>query len=314
MKVIRGVEELPPSGRHRVVAIGSFDGVHLGHRRIIERAVEESRATGGESLVLTFDPHPLTVLAPRDKPALLTTAGEKARLLEELGVELLLVLPFDNRLARMSPEDFSLHLLARRIGVHLVMVGYNFTFGHQGAGDTELLGRLGRRHGYGVKVFPPITVDGEPVSSTIIRQYLAAGAVERAASLLGRYYSLPGRVEPGDGRGRELGFPTANLSWPDEKLIPGCGVYAVQVALEDGPCLPGVAHIGRRPTFGGGEVAVEVHLLDYRGHLYGRYLEVSFVEKIREERAFPGPAELVRQIRRDVESARRALIYKQRGL
>jgi len=314
MEVIRGSEGLPPSSRHRVVAIGSFDGVHLGHRRIIEQAVEESRAAGGESVVLTFDPHPLTVLAPGEKPALLTTTEEKARIMRELGVELLLVIPFDNRLARMAPEDFSLLILAREIRARLVMVGYNFTFGHRGAGDADLLAQLGRRHGYGVRVFSPITVDGEPVSSTLIRQCLAAGAVERAASLLGRYYSLRGRVGPGDGRGKELGFPTANLNWPGEKLIPAYGVYAVQVAIEDGPYLPGVANIGRRPTFGSRGVAVEVHLLDYQGHLYGRSLEVCFVEKIREERTFPGPAELIQQIHRDVETARRALIYKHRGL
>lgn len=314
MEVIRGLEGLPSSGRPRVVAIGSFDGVHRGHRRIIEQAVEESRAAGGESVVLTFDPHPLTVLAPGEKPALLTTAEEKARIIRELGVEVLLVIPFDTRLAGMSPEDFSLLILAREIRAQMVMVGYNFTFGHRGAGNADLLARLGRRHGYEVRIFSPITVGGEPVSSTLIRQCLAAGEVERAACLLGRYYSLSGRVGPGDGRGRELGFPTANLTWPGEKLLPADGVYAVQAAIEEGPSLPGVANIGHRPTFGSEGVAVEVHLLDYQGDLYGCSMELRFVEKIREEKTFAGPAELIRQIHRDVEKARCVLIYKPRGL
>lgn len=303
MEVYRGLEAVPASGK-RAVAIGAFDGVHRGHRRIISELVAAGRARDLESAVITFDPHPLSVLAPESAPAILTPLDQKAELIAELGVDALLVLPFNSQFARLAPEDFARDVLVEGIGVSLVLVGFNFTFGHHGIGVPEDLVALGRRLGFETRVFERITVDGITVSSTAIRGYLARGEVARAGRLLGRPYSIRGEVVPGDRRGRQIGYPTANLRWPAGQALPGRGVYAVAVS-SGAHHFAGVANVGRRPTFGGHGLTLETHLIDFSGDLYGQALEVSFLARIREERTFANPAELARQIADDAAAARR---------
>ncbi len=295
------------------VAIGVFDGVHLGHQKILDEMVAEAAAAGVESVALTFDPHPDSVLRPAEAPPLLTELEERVRLIKSRGVRTVAVLPFDRDLAAMSAEDFLEGVLCPRFRPRRLFVGSNFTFGRGGRGTTALLEEAGPRLGFAVRAFTPVTLDGEVVSSTLIRQRIQAGAVEWAARALGRPYALRGKVVRGDGRGKQLGFPTANLEVPRGLCLPAPGVYAVLVDPGrdgwpgGGPCA-GVANVGVRPTFGdGGRVTLEVHVMDFAGDLYGLPLAVHFVARLRGERRFNSPGALADQIRGDVAAARAML-------
>jgi riboflavin kinase/FMN adenylyltransferase len=282
--------------RPRRVAVGEFDGVHLGHREVIR----------GSDTVLTFEPHPLRVIRPEAAPKLLTSLEVKAELIAGLGVEELVVIPFDERFARQSPEDFIEHVLVERLGVRRVSVGENFRFGHRAAGDTAMLQADER---FETRVVPLVEVDGEIVSSSHIRGLVLAGEVELAARFLGSPFQLRGEVVPGDRRGRELGFPTANIV-PDEALVcPGHGIYVAHAhATLDGAgpqnaCA--AVSIGVRPTFGTGRaLLVEAYLLDRRLDLYGRTLRLDFLTRLRGERRFESREALIEQMRRDVERTR----------
>ncbi|MBX6376995.1 MAG: bifunctional riboflavin kinase/FAD synthetase [Clostridia bacterium] len=307
MLVVRDPRELPDGGgRGRYVAIGAFDGVHLGHRRLLREMVEDARREGVVGVVLTFDPHPRAVLQSHRPLRYLTTQEEKLRLMAELGVETVLLYPFTPSFARMTPESFVRQVLVGELRAARVYVGFNFTFGRDGAGTPELLGSLGAELGFDTRVYGPVRVDGEPVSSSRVRQALEAGDVRRAAALLGRPYCLEGVVQHGEARGRTIGFPTANIAVPAERCRPALGVYAVRVDVA-GALWAGVANLGRRPTFGGGAELLEVHLLDFDGELYGSRARVCFEARLREERRFPDVTALQEQIRRDVQAARRAL-------
>jgi riboflavin kinase/FMN adenylyltransferase len=273
--------------RPRRVAVGVFDGVHLGHRAVI----------AGSDTVLTFEPHPLTVIAPEAAPRLLTSLERKTELVEALGVRELVVIPFDQRFAAQTPQEFLDEVLARRLGATHVSVGENFRFGHGAAGDTEMLEADPR---FETRVVRLKEADGEIVSSSHIRALVSAGDVDHAARFLGRPFSLRGEVVQGDQRGRTLGFPTANLV-PDESLVcPGHGIYA---ARADGSCA--AVSIGVRPTFGSGRsVLVEAYLLDRDEDLYGRMLQVDFISRLRGERRFDSVEALVEQMTRDVEQTR----------
>ena len=273
--------------RPRRVAVGEFDGVHLGHREVI----------AGNDTVLTFEPHPLRVVRPEAAPKLLTSLAVKTELIEELGVEELLVIPFDHGFARQSPQEFIDNVLVQRIGATHVSVGENFRFGHRAAGDTALLASDSR---FETRIVPLVEVDGEIVSSSHIRGLVLAGEVELAARLLGAPFQVRGEVVVGDRRGRELGFPTANLV-PDEALVyPGHGVY---VARADGVCA--AVSVGVRPTFGTGRgVLIESYLLDREVDLYGQTLRVEFLRRLRGERRFDTVDALVEQMRRDVARTR----------
>ena len=276
------------SSRPRRVAVGEFDGVHLGHRQVIE----------GSDTVLTFEPHPLAVVRPEAAPKLLTTLEVKAELISGLGVEELVVIPFDETFARQSPEEFIVDILVGRLGATRVAVGENFRFGHRAAGDPAA---LMAREEFQTRVVPLVEVDGEVVSSSHIRALVQAGEVEAAARMLGAPFQLRGEVVRGDGRGRELGFPTANLV-PDNSLVcPGHGIY---VARADGSCA--AVNVGVRPTFGTGRaVLVEAHILDHEDvELYGRNLRVDFLARLRGERRFDSVEGLVEQMGRDVERTR----------
>ena len=278
------------------MAVGEFDGVHLGHREVIR----------GSDTVLTFEPHPLRVIRPEAAPKLLTSLEVKAELIAGLGVEELVVIPFDERFARQSPEDFIEHVLVERLGVRRVSVGENFRFGHRAAGDTAMLQADER---FETRVVPLVEVDGEIVSSSHIRGLVLAGEVELAARFLGSPFQLRGEVVPGDRRGRELGFPTANIV-PDEALVcPGHGIYVAHAhATLDGAgpqnaCA--AVSIGVRPTFGTGRaLLVEAYLLDRRLDLYGRTLRLDFLTRLRGERRFESREALIEQMRRDVERTR----------
>jgi riboflavin kinase / FMN adenylyltransferase len=274
--------------RPRRVAVGEFDGVHLGHRSVIE----------GSDTVLTFEPHPLRVVRPEAAPKLLTSLEVKAELIAELGVDELVVIPFDQGFAGQSPQEFIDHVLVERLGATHVAVGENFRFGHRAAGDPQLLAADGR---FETRIVPLVEVDGEIISSSHIRALVLAGEVELAARFLGAPLQLRGEVVEGDRRGRTLGFPTANIV-PDEALVcPGHGVY---VARADGACA--AVNVGVRPTFGTGRaVLIEAYLLDRDVDLYGHVLRVHFLKRLRGERRFGSVDALVDQMRDDVELTRR---------
>ena len=281
--------------RPRNVAIGTFDGVHLGHQAVIE----------GADTVLTFDPHPLEVLHPAALPKLLMPFGVKRDVIDGLGVEELVVIPFDKDFAQRSAEDFIEHVLLEKLDAKPVSVGENFRFGAKAKGDPAM---LEARSEFSTRVVPLVEVDGETVSSTRIRALVAAGEMEAARRCLGAPFMVEGTVVQGDQRGRELGFPTANIVPDDRLAIPGHGVYA---AFADG--VPAAVNVGIRPTFETGRgVLIETYLIDHEEDLYGKTLRVAFVERLRGEKRFASAAELVEQMQHDVEDARRVCASFQR--
>ncbi len=307
MHIARDLAEVPPDlGGPVVLALGTFDGVHVGHRRVIGTAVARARAINGKAAVVTFEPHPAEVLYPGGEPMLLTTLDERLALLAQIGVDAAIVLPFDEQFARMPAQTWLDEVLAARLRAREIVVGASYTFGHGREGTTERLAAWGRERGLAVHLVPAVRVDGEPVSSSRIRTAVRRGAVGAATRLLGRRYSLRGPVVRGDGRGRTIGFPTANLAPPARKVLPALGVYATSVETGERR-YGGATNVGRRPTFGPREVTVETFLLDFDGDLTGREIAVEFVERIREERAFAGVHELVRQIATDVAQAQQLL-------
>jgi len=295
------------AARPRAVTIGVFDGLHQGHRHVIALLRRRAAELGGlECAVVTFDPHPLTVVAPEHAPRLLTSIEHRLELLAEAGLDLAAVLPFDEAMRRLTSAAFAAAVLHEALTARLVVVGEDFRFGHKRTGNVASLAELGDAHGFAAEVVP--LVGGQaPVSSTRIRAMVAAGDLAGAAAALGRPHEVRGLVVPGDGRGRTLGFPTANVALPVELALPPGGVYAVRAGRLGGALEPAVANLGTRPTFGGIGQALEVHLLDPPGDLYGATLRVAFVAHLRDERRFDGPGALVTQIAADVAAARLAL-------
>ena len=278
--------------RPRRVAIGTFDGVHLGHREVI----------AGAETVVTFDPHPQSVVAPGTEPKLLTTLERKAELIAGLGVEELVVIPFDGDFASRDAQDFVDHVLVERVQATHVSVGENFRFGHKAHGDAQMLSDDPR---FETRVVPLLEVDGEVVSSSHIRGLVSGGAVQYADELLGAPFAVDGEVQHGDKRGRTLGYPTANLLPRPGYVVPGHGVYACRVALEGGEVVPAATNVGVRPQFvtGRGEL-IEAFLIDWSGDLYGRRIRVEFLRRLRGERRFDSVDALVDQMGRDVDDAR----------
>jgi riboflavin kinase/FMN adenylyltransferase len=305
MRIIRGLESYPPEAPPAAVALGVFDGVHLAHRAILATAVARARAAGLSALACTFDPHPAEILLPGRAPAPISTLEERLEVLVETGVDATVVVAFTPELARVEPEAFVRGVLVERLKAREVVVGYNHTFGRGARGDARLLQSLAEGLGFRAHVVPPLMIDGVPVSSSEIRAALRVGEVERANRYLGRPYAIKGEVVPGAGRGRRLGFPTANIRSDRPVLLPW-GVYAGRVQLE-GASHAAVINIGVRPTFGESHLVVEAHLLDFAGTLYGHTLRVAFVIRLREERQFPGPEALRQQIDQDIAAARSRL-------
>jgi riboflavin kinase / FMN adenylyltransferase len=308
----RGVEAAPGGWGRSVITIGVFDGVHRGHQEIIEHAVRHARDLDVASVVVTFDPHPSEVVRPGSHPALLTEAGRKADLIEALGVDVLCVIPFTVEFSHLSAESFVHDVLVEHLHARAVVVGENFRFGHRAAGDVALLETLGRRFGFTVEPAPLVSngAAGAVVSSTYIRSCVDAGDVAAAAAALGRPHRLEGIVVRGDRRGRELGFPTANLSTAPHAAVPADGVYAgwlLRRRKGEQERLRAAVSIGTNPTFSGRERRVEAFLLDFDGDLYGERVALDFVARLREMRRYDGVEPLRVQIAQDVEDTRTAL-------
>lgn len=305
MRIIRGLESYPPDSPDAAVALGVFDGIHLAHRAILATAVTCARASALQALACTFDPHPAQVLHPESPPVPISTLEERLELIARTGVDVTVVVTFTSQLAAVEPEVFVEEMLVDRLRARDVIVGYNHTFGRGARGDARLLQSLAGQLGFRAHLVPPLMVDGVPVSSSEIRAALRVGDVGRANRYLGRPYAVGGRVVPGAGRGRTIGFPTANLE-PDRRLLVPPGVYACRIDL-GGELHAAVANIGVRPTFGEGVLVVEAHLLDFTGTLYGRTVRLAFVSRLRDERKFAGPQALREQIALDIAAARQRL-------
>lgn len=301
MFVVHGTEALPtPPAEARAVAIGNFDGVHLGHRHVLAGLARVARGAGLPMWVYTFDPAPTAVLVPERHQPRLMTLPRKLELLAELGVDGVVVEPFTRAFAGMTGPEFAERVLRDRLGARAVVVGWDFRFGSGRGGDAAAL--RAALPGAHVEQLPPLLVDEAPVSSSRIRGLITGGQVAEAAALLGRPHRITGRVVHGDARGRTIGFPTANLS-SDVECLPAAGVYRVEARV-DGAAVRGVMNLGMRPTFDGRELRIEVHLLDWAGDLYDRTLDVDVLQRLRGERRFDGIDALVAQIRADVAQAR----------
>lgn len=305
MRIIRDLNELAAPLPNAVVTIGNFDGVHLGHREIFRRVVGRAREIGGTSVVYTFIPHPLKVLAPERAPRLINTYAEKERLIAASCIDVLICAPFTRETATLSADRFVEEILVKTIGVRHLVVGYDYAFGRNREGNAEFLRRKGRELGFEVEVLGPITGHGEAYSSTRIRQLLTEGEVGAVVGLLGRHFTLEGEVIHGAKRGKKLGFPTANLA-TDKEILPRPGVYAVKVRRGD-RFLDGVVNIGCNPTFCNEGISVEVHLLDFHEQIYGETLRLYFVERLRDEAVFPSPEALRNAIEADIARARQIL-------
>lgn len=296
------IEHFGPAQRGAVVTIGNFDGVHLGHQKILSGVLDHARNAGLAATVLTFYPHPSRVLRPADAPCLLATLPQRLAAFEAVGMHAALVLSFDAELAKMTAEDFVRLFLVETLRARVVMVGDNFKFGNRGAGDVKLLESLGRQWRYNVHVVPPVVVDGEVVSSSAIRQALAEGRVEAATKFLGRPFALAGVIQPGTSQGRKLIVPTLNLA-TEQECLPKIGVYATETVV-NGKTYRSATNIGVRPTFNGTRLAIESHLFDFSETLTSGGMEVRFHARLRDEQKFPSPEALRAQVLADLERAK----------
>lgn len=297
-----------PLGTPHAVTIGNFDGLHLGHQAMLARLQDVARARGLPSCVLSFEPHPREFFAPKQAPARLSSLREKAEHLQRLGIDRLHVFRFDRAFSALTAEAFIERVLGTTLEARYVLVGDDFRYGAKRAGDFALLKQAGETLGFDAEFLPTVEVAGERSSSTAVRQALAAGELEHAARLLGRPYSISGRVVHGDKLGRDIGFPTANIQLKHNRP-PLMGIFAVELYGLNGAPLPGVASLGRRPTVKGADAVpvLEVHLFDFKAEIYGRRVRVDFLHKLRDEAKYPDLDTLVAQIRRDVDNARHFL-------
>ncbi len=312
MQVFSGIGQLKKPFRKTVVAIGVFDGVHLGHRAVIRQAVTEAKASGAKSVVVTFHPHPVKVLRPQDFSNYVFSLEQRLRLISALGADACLVIRFSRRLASMEPSEFVKKYLVRALRARKVVVGRDFHFGHDRAGSISLLKKLGERYGFMVESETILKLKNINIKTSLIRKLVSAGNITKARQLLGHPFILGGAVVHGDARGQKLGFPTANIR-PENVIIPPNGVYIAKVMLhqQDHNAL---LYIGRRPTFKGdrARVVLEAYLMDFGGNLYGRKIRVEVIRKIRDDRKFSDEKELIAQIRKDEKKAR-AYFAAQRG-
>lgn len=313
MRVVRDLSELHEPLHCSAVTIGNFDGIHLAHRELLRRVVRSARELAGTSVVVTFDPHPAQVLSPERAPKILTPTAVKTRLIEEEGIELLAILPFNLELSRLSPAEFASSILVEKLRAAAVHVGSNFRFGFQRAGDTTLLAELGRTAGFQVETLPMIKVRGHMVSSSQVRRFLSEGRVEIAGRMLGRPYLVCGPITAGEGVGHKQTVPTLNLA-PVEQQLPRNGVYITQTRIQ-GAQHESVTNVGHKPTFGHHRLTIESFLLDFRGEIHAEKMEIEFLHRLRDEIKFPDPETLKRQILQDVRRSQRFfhLIKELRG-
>ncbi|MGA2330971.1 MAG: bifunctional riboflavin kinase/FAD synthetase [Syntrophales bacterium] len=306
MKVIRSLEQIPGEFREAFVTIGNFDGVHLGHVPILKKLIDEAHSEKSKALVITFDPHPKKVLRPDIRPFyLITSVEEKIKLLEDIGVDGLILIPFDLNFSKITAESFVRDILWDKLHIRKIFVGHDYSFGKSKTGNKEFLAEFGKKLGFEVDIINAVKLDDETISSTHLRNLILAGDVRTAARLLGRPYNVSGIVIEGKRRGSILGIPTANIK-PEKELIPAQGVYAVIAHLEKDRH-QGVLNIGFNPTFSDTDLSVEVYLLDFSGDIYGKKLNILFMERMRDEVKFENSEQLVKQIRKDIDEARAIL-------
>jgi len=314
MEILNGLEAVTNKHRGVVLTIGNFDGVHMGHQKILRHVVETARSLRVPAMAMTFEPHPTRVFAPERSPRLLTSSAEKAWLMRRYGMDLLLFVNFTREFASLHPDDFIEQVLAGKLGPRSVIVGHGYAFGKGKRGTTELLRRRGKKHGFTVKVVRNAVMYGKVVSSSRIRNIIAIGKVAKAATLLGRPHIVEGTVVKGAGRGAKLlDTPTANIRTPSE-VMPKEGVYAVRVTLDDrsfGAIYDGVANIGTNPTFHGTEVSFEVHIFGYGGDILGKTVRVGFIDRVRDEHTFPSAQALHEQISKDIARTKEILAANQ---
>jgi riboflavin kinase/FMN adenylyltransferase len=304
MNIITDLKDLEEPLRNPVLTIGNFDGVHRGHQALFEKVKERAKAIGGQSAVMTFEPHPIKVMKPGNGPPLITPTKQKLGLMWQAGIDIILCLPFTPEFAAISAEDFVRRILLDRIGAREIVVGYDYSFGYKREGNIDLLRDLGANLGFKVHVVDPIHINQKLVSSTSIRNLVREGNLKEAKLFLGRDYQISGTVIQGARRGgRVLGFPTANLRFIDE-LIPPTGVYAVTVVRDD-ETFYGVTNIGHNPTFGNNALSVETHLLDFSGDLLGKDIKINFLHRLRDEKAFTSIDDLSGQIALDIQEAKK---------
>jgi riboflavin kinase/FMN adenylyltransferase len=309
MEIIRGLETLNKSYPNTVLTIGNFDGVHLGHQKILSMVLKRAKEIKGTSMAVTFEPHPMKILAPEKNIKILTTYEEKAKLIKGIGINVLLCINFNKEFSYISADDFIKDVFVKKIDAKEIIVGTNFVFGKNKKGTVELLRRRGKRYGFRVRAIRNAKVNGNVISSSLIRKHLFAGAAFEVSNLLGRAYSIEGQIIKGKGRGRRLlNIPTANITTPVE-IAPREGVYAVRVGF-DGNIFEGVANIGKNPTFDNSDISYEVHLFNFSGNLLGQNIRIYFIDWIRSERRFPDPFGLEKQIRNDIERAKEILSTK----
>jgi riboflavin kinase/FMN adenylyltransferase len=299
------LDDIVEFGRETVVTFGVFDGIHIGHQAVIDTLLKRAAQDELMSLLVGFYPHPLAFLAPERCPPVLTPLSKRVEILQQFSIDEIIMLSFDAQIASMSPEFFVERVLLEKCRARHVVVGYACQFGKDRAGNAERLKVLSQKYPFDVSIVPPTEINGAPVHSTRIREALARGDLKWSSELLGRPYSLIGNVVHGDGRGREIGFPTANIETQNQ-VYPPNGVYAIRAKLEE-RWLDGVLNIGMRPTFNGVNIQVEGHFFNFNEVIYGKPVEIFFVEKIRNERKFPSPEFLIQQIQRDIATAREIL-------
>jgi riboflavin kinase/FMN adenylyltransferase len=307
MKIIKDLREIKRDEKS-VITLGTFDGLHLGHQQIVDKVIQKSRNSGGRSFLITFDPHPRKVIPGRNDVKILTTLDEKEVILEKLGLENLFVINFTTEFSKQSPEEFVKKYLVDGIGLQEIVIGHDHHFGKERDGNFELLQILGRKFNFAVTLIPEFSVEGETVSSTKIRNSLLAGDVVRAGKMLGRPYSFTGKIVRGDGRGRKLGFPTANLlSGNRDKLIPAKGIYAAECIVENEKHF-GLLSLGSRPTFHkDGNVIPEFYIFNFDRDIYDKIMQVNLVERIRDEEKYNSVDELIIQMKKDEETGKEIL-------
>lgn len=307
MKIIKDLKDIERD-KKTVITLGTFDGLHLGHQQIVETLIKKSKQSNARNFLITFDPHPRKVIPGRNDVKLLSTLEEKTSIFEKLGLENLFVVKFTSEFSKQTPEQFVEKYFVNGIGLQEIVIGYDHHFGKGRGGDFELLRSLGDKFNFAVTIVPEYMIDGETISSTKIRNALLEGNILRANKFLGRFYSFKGKVVKGDGRGKDLGFPTANLTIEDEdKLIPAKGIYAAECII-DGEKYYGLLSLGNRPTFHEhGEVIPEFYIFDFDKNIYGKGLGVNLVEKIRDEEKFNSVEELISQMKKDEETGKEIL-------
>lgn len=306
MEIIQGIENIKRSFKNPIVTIGNFDGVHLGHQKIFERVKEESSRLDGESMVITFEPHPLKILSPENFIPILTPFHMKMRLIEETGIKTVLCINFSPAFSEINPDDFIKKILVEKLNIKKIIIGYNYHFGKDQKGDVKTLLKAGKIYFFETEVIEALKIDDVTVSSSKIRELIKDGEVEKASRLLGRDYIIVGKVIKGSGRGKDLGFPTANIE-VSEQLFPKTGVYAVNVSWNH-KFFNGVANIGRNPTFieekGEERPSFEVHILNFNQDIYSDEIQISLKKRIRDEVRFEEPSKLVEQIKNDIQWAK----------